>query len=186
MGGGPSLAAADLKPLEGRRVIAVNSAIGKVPFSDFLVFGDSRWFFHNYPLVKRFKGRIVSLAPAVRDDRCLVMRKVPPPPGLVEERDGLAMRYTSFQAGINLAVHLGAARLVFLGLDGKELDGRTHHHDPHPWPQRPNCWALQYDCIKSTVKPLRKRGIDVINANPGSTYDWWRKEPLEKCLVQYA
>jgi hypothetical protein len=187
VGGGPSVRTVDLERLKGRKVIAINSSFRIVPFADFLLFGDSRWFFHNWGDVKRFKGRIVSCAPSVREPRCLIMRKLPPPPGITEERDALAMKYTSYQAAMNLAVHLGAARIVCLGLDGKPgKDGKTHHHDGHPWPQRSNCWDMQYESLQTVVKPLNRAGIDVVNANPDSAYKWWRKESVEECLERYA
>lgn len=188
MGGGPSLKGLNVEALRGRKVIAVNSSFAAAPFADFLFFGDSRWWHLNSgAALKRIASRVVTNSPTVRDPRVLLMRKTRPPPGIVDERDSLAMQYTSMQAAMNLAVHLGAARLVLLGLDGQPApDGATHHHPPHPWPQRSNCWDMQAGSLRTTVKPLLKRGIDVVNANPGSAYSWWRKEPFAECLARYA
>lgn len=186
IGGGPSVRGLDLSSLAGRKVIAINSSFENVPFADFLFFGDSRWFWHNKPKLKRFKGRLVTCAPPSLDPKCLRMQKVKPPPGLCEQRDSLAMQYTSYQAAINLAVHLGAVRIVAIGLDGKPDGVATHHHEPHPWPQRPECWSMQIDSMRHVVKPLAKRGIEVFNANPDSAYEWWPKMSFAKCLARFA
>ena len=180
---GPSLAAQDLETLRGHKVIAINSSVFAAPFADFLLFGDSRWWYQNHPLLKRFKGRCVTTTAAHTDERVLYMQKINPPPGLTEKRDALVMQYTSLQAAMNRAVHLGAARMVLLGADnGPTKDGATHHHKPHHWPQRADCWDLQMKSLGTIVKPLRKRGIEVINTSIESRLPWWPKKPLKECL----
>ena len=186
--GGPSVCTLDLSVLKGRRVIAINSSYATVPFADCLFFGDDRWWFHNWPLVMRdYKGQVISDSPRLNDGRVLHMRRVRPPPGLTDDRDAVVMQYTSAQAAMNIAKHKGVARIVILGLDGKTAaDGRTHHHDPHPWRHNPNAFAMQRENLKLTVKPLRRAGIEVINANPDSAYDWWPKLAFNECLTRYA
>lgn len=185
--GGPSIRGVDLDCLKGRKVIAINSSVFKVPFADFLFFGDSRWWYQNHPLLKDFRGRCVTTTTAHTDPRVLYMRKVKPKPGLAEEPCALSMQYTSLQAAINLAWHLGASRMILLGADNAPAkDGASHHHKPHTWPQRADCWDLQMQSLATIVKPLRKRGIEVINTSLESRLPWWPKKALAECLTQYA
>ena len=185
--GGPSIRGVDLGCLKGRKVIAINSSVFKVPFANFLFFGDSRWWYQNHPLLKDFKGRCVTTTTAHTDPRVLYMRKVKPKPGLAEEPCALSMQYTSLQAAMNLAWHLGATRQILIGADNSPAkDGASHHHKPHTWPQRADCWDLQMQSLATIVKPLRKRGIEVINTSLESRLPWWPKKPLAECLTQPA
>ena len=91
------------------------------------------------------------------------------------------MQRTGLQGAINLAVHLGGggSRVVLIGADmGPAPDGRTHHHRPHPWPQKPDCWELQMAQLRETAPILDRLGVEVVNASPTSRIEWWRKAAL--------
>jgi hypothetical protein len=185
VGGGASVCNIDLRLIEGRRIITVNSAVFSVPFADFQVFADPHWWWHYWPQLKGFKGRIVAATPSKLDGRVLNMRKMKPPPGLTLDRQALVCHYTSVQAAINLAFHLGAERIVLLGVDnGPAQDGTLYHHRPHPshWNRAPDCWDRQRDNLALTCKPLKRAGIEVINASPTSRLDLWPKKTFEECL----
>lgn len=183
--GGPSVALhKPLDCLRGRKVVAINSSFADVPFADVLIFGDARWWRHNERAVrKRFKGEIVTVAPVAAKDvqHC---RKVDPP-GLSSNPCELTMRRTTTTAAINFLAHKGVARIVVLGMDGKRGDdGRAHHHPQHPWPQRPDCWAEQRKDLATIAKPLRKLGIELLNASPGSVFaDLWPVVRLADALL---
>jgi hypothetical protein len=181
--GGTSVEQHDLTRLKGRRVIAINTSWESVPFADFLIFGDARWYRENDRRLRAFNGRIVTMAFNISGKRILRMRKASPP-GFSTDPTELAMRRTTLHAAINFAVHLGPSPIVLLGADGQlGPDGRTHHHRKHPWPQRPNCWAEQRADLETLRKPLKKRGIDVVNASPGSAWaDIWPVVELENYL----
>lgn len=185
--GGPSVN--QVKPLDclrGRKVIAINSSWKDAPFADILYFGDSRWWnLHAAVVLSEFKGRIITTAPNVpKNPRLLRMKKVLPP-GLSDDRQALTMRRTSLTAALNLVKHLGVARIVLIGVDGKaDPKGRTHHHKPHPWPQRPDCWAQQRIDLESTRKPLKMAGITVVHASPGSAYEFWPVVSLQQAITE--
>ena len=54
-------------------------------------------------------------------------------PGLATERDSVMVKNTTLTGAINLAVHLGVAKIVLLGIDQKTTDGKHWHHASHPW-----------------------------------------------------
>ena len=181
--GGPSVAAQDLTVLRGRKIIAINSSYEKVPFAEYLFFGDSRWWFNHHPSLKDFNGKLVTVSAAALHPSVLNMRKINPPPGLTDIRTAIAMRRTSLQGAINLAVHLGSTRIVVIGADMQAAsDGRTHHHRPHPWPQRAGCWDEQMADLRLVNKPAKRLGIEIVNASPSSRIDWWQHKPLKECL----
>lgn len=183
--GGPSVADQNLELLRGHKVIVVNSSVHRLPWADYLFFGDWRWWKEkeNFVAVMAFKGVAVTTSEHVRSSRVKVMDKMRPP-GLATKRDRLMMKRTSLSAAINLAFHLGAKRIVLLGADGKKAkDGRSHHHAPHKWPPRHGCWIRQAEELRTLVGPLRKAGVEVLNASPGSAWaDLWPVVRLEEAL----
>jgi hypothetical protein len=187
--GGASLRGVDLSPLATRRTIAINSSLFAAPFATFCFFGDRRWFVEHQAAMFETSARIVSNSPSVRHPRVLTMQKVKPPPGIVDDRETLPMLWTSTAPAMNLAKHLGARRIVLLGLDGHfAADGRIHHHAEYDrFPALPNNWqAMQFESLGYCVKPLEDRGIEVINANPSSSVPFWTKRAFDQCLREFT
>lgn len=184
--GGPSVATQPIELLAGRKVIAVNNSWTVVPNADFLFFGDSRWWQHyGRAAEKGFRGRIVTCASGVSHIPRLLRVRAFSPPHLSGDRSAVMMRRSSVSGAINLAVLLGAAKIVLLGVDAKPgAAGRTHHHDPHPWGQRPKCWDDQRNEFYELAKSLR--GVEVINASPGSACKSWPVMTLEQAIERDA
>jgi hypothetical protein len=171
--GGPSVLDLDLRSLQGRRVIAINSSWSRVPFADLLFFGDARWW-HHYrdEVLTSFSGRIATAARGIAHPRVLRLRATSD--GFSREPDTVALRRTSTTAAINLAVHLGVVRIVLLGVDNKiDANGLTHHHAPHPWDLRCDWDRQQRDDFANISIALRSLGVDVINASAHSAVDCW-------------
>lgn len=185
--GGWSLRDVDLSPLETRKTIAINSSIYRVPWADYLFFGDRRWYAEHRKTIPKMRGRIVTNSPSVREESVLSMHKVKPPPGISDDRTVLPMSWTSLGPSINLAVHLGAKRIILVGADlNAAPDGTTHHHKPHPWPLNSRWQSMQLEALGHCVTPLRKRGIEVINSNPSSALSYWPKRNLVDCLKEFT
>lgn len=180
--GGTSVWDCDLESLRGHRVIAVNSSIFSVPFADFCVWNDDRWWRKHCETLKGYPGRIVT-SHNVHPPGVLGMEKVSETVGISGARTQLAMKRTTTQAAMNLAVHLGVNRIVLLGVDLVVRQGRIHHHAEHPWPLAADAWTAQRKCLEFTRKPLAQRGIEVINCSIISTIDWWPKIPLAEVLA---
>lgn len=181
VGGGPSVKTQNLDVLRGRRVIAINTSFRVVPFADFLIFSDARWWKHYYSEASQFSGRIVSVAANVASNRLLMVKRQRPP-GLATAPDTLAVKFTTMTAAINAAAHLGAKRIVLTGADGRIVNGQCHHHGPHPWKQLPGCWEKQRQDLASLVAPLKSLGVECLNASPGSALGLWPVVSLESCL----
>jgi hypothetical protein len=175
VGGGPSVLGVDLEALRGRRVIAINSSVYKLPWADILYFGDWRWWHEpdNRAAVAGFRGRVVTTSRMCSEDKKVLMCRAAKPPGLALAHDSLMQKFTSLTAATNLAAHLigPGGTIVWLGADGKlAADGRSHHHPPHRWPHRAGCYDKQHADLVTIVPSLRALKITAYNASPGTAW----------------
>jgi hypothetical protein len=82
-------------------------------------------------------------------------------------------KHTSLTAATNLAAHLvgSGGTIVWLGADGRHAaDGRTHHHKPHRFPQRHDCFDRQHTDLMTIVPNLQALKISLFNASPGTAW----------------
>lgn len=199
---GPSLRDMDLARLRGRRVIVVNDNYLRCPWADILYFCDHKWWvWHSSKPELRDKFAAFAGVKATLDRRVaeadleimwLQDAGWNPDQGLV----GLDPRPTHLRNGRNggyqalhLAVHLGARRIVLLGYDMKPgPKGETHWFGEHvddTGRERPTGpatiakWATNFETL---VAPLQERGIEVLNATPGSAITCFPRSRLEDCL----
>jgi hypothetical protein len=172
--GGPSVLQQNLDLLHGRNIIVINSSVHAVPWADFLYFGDWRWWNEeeNQAAVANFRGRVVTVSQLVRDQKVLHCRTAPPP-GLELQPDSLMQKSTSLTAATNLAAHLigPGGTIVWLGADGRiAADGRTHHHKPHRFAHRRDCYNKQHAELVTIIPSLRAMKISLFNASPGTAW----------------
>ena len=192
---GPSRLSQGIERLEGRRGIAINSSGFDVPWADYLFSGDGRWLnLWRDTLIRDWPGRVVTYARSANWPGLKRLVKLDPPSvgrrsataaatGISTDPRSVVCRRTSLQGAINLAVLLGARRVVLLGADGgPSADGATHAHAPHPWPQKPGCWDEQLVDLKTAVAPLAQLGVEVLNASPGSRLKLWPITTLDEVL----
>ncbi len=177
VGGGPSVAGQDLELLRGRKVIAINSSFATVPLADVLFFGDGRWWnLNRRAVINGFKGQIVTIASESMGDaeakpRLRLLKKTLE---WSDDPEATFVRRTSVTGAINWAFHhWSARRFVLLGVDGGPVKGVTYHHAPHPW-TLPSTWvADQRKDFEALDGALKARGVEVINASPGSSVPFW-------------
>jgi hypothetical protein len=158
--GGPSLREMDLRPLEGRKVVAINDSYQLCPWAPVLYFCDRRWldWHENRPAFPAFRGIKVTLDEDVlrrRDDIKGV--KNTGTTGLELRPWGVRTGRNSGYQAINLAVHFGVKRIVLLGYDMRVVNGRTHWHDGHPVETRPTLYeTCMLPSFPTLVEPLRR------------------------------
>jgi hypothetical protein len=93
------------------------------------------------------------------------------------------VRHTSARGAINVLCHLGVARIIALGLDGgPDAKGRTHHHAKHTRGLNPQIWDLQMDELSHVAPALAVRGVELLNASPGSRIPFWPIMSLAQAL----
>lgn len=190
--GGLSVERQNLALLHDRKVIVINSSYERLPLAPYLFTMDGRWLRHHQQRLAHFAGKVVTNSASAYWKGMLVLNRVAPP-GLSLQPDTAAGLRTSLHGAINMAAHLigatrdlpGARRIVLLGADGGGVQyaGRTHHHSPHPWYRKKNCWEEQHADLLTIVQPLRDLKIEVLNCSPGTVWPMWSiKNNLEDCL----
>lgn len=201
IGGGPSLTPeqVNLCRREDIRVIAVNDAFMLAPWADVLHGADARWWKRACG-APDFEGAIIS---------GLVWDAVEGVfyPGWEEEiTERLGMRAlassgvtglevwhhravrnggnSGYQA-INLAVHLGASRIILIGFDLKpSADGRHHWFGDHTEWNPPNYIAM-YPAFFLLPQAARDAGVEIVNCTPGSVLaNVFPEMPLEVALSE--
>ncbi len=181
--GGPSLTPAQVERCRGReqndqpvRVIAVNDGYRIAPFADLLYFCDDKWWRWHHKNLRTWPAMIVRLDGGefdFGDKRIKVLRNAGQAKGLSEERGALHTGRNSGYQAINLAVHLGARRILLLGFDmkGGPVEGRkvkTHWFGDHPGGTSPDVYTQMLPNFPTLVEPLKARGVEVVNCTPGS------------------
>lgn len=186
LGGGPSLTQDDVLAIHGRgRVIAVNDAYRVAPWADVLYACDAKWWkWHDG--VPTFGGLKFALEAGARVWPGVEVLRNTGYAGLESARDGLRNGRNSGYQAINLAVHLGAARIILLGFDmGPAPDGRTHWFGEHPEPQ-----ASPYDqmreLFRTLVEPLKAASVEIVNCSRRTRLDAFRIADLETVLREVA
>lgn len=183
---GPSLTPEDVASCRGRgTVVVVNDAYCLAPWADVLMASDAMWWRVHHDRARSFRGLKYTLDPqAAKWAQVQVLRNTGDE-GLETDPTGLRNGRNSGYAAINLAVHLGAARIVLLGYDMRlGRNGRAHYFGDHPRPLRNRSpFALFQRSFPTAVEPLRRLGIDVVNCSRESAIKVFPRRPLSDVLA---
>lgn len=178
LGSGPSLTQADVNLVRGKaRVIAVNDTYTLAPWADVLYACDAKWWGwkRGAPTFTGLKYTLQAPA-AARWPGVQVLRNA--------GKDGLELRPDGVRAGqnsgyqaINLAVHLGAARILLLGYD---MQG-NHFFGSHPDQSKPP-FSICLARFATLVGPLKAQGIQILNCTRKTALRCFPCVPLEQAL----
>jgi hypothetical protein len=187
IGGGPSLTSAQVEACRGRaRVVAVKEAARLAPWADVLYFCDEFWFRENREDVDNFKGQVATLRNEKLRDEIpgLASYRHDGLEGLCEAADGLRVGHNSGYQAINLAFHMGAKRILLLGLDMKKAASGAQHWFQRKRPAPPIALYEEHllPMFQTLVAPLARHGVEVLNCSPDSAIACFRKLPIEEAL----
>jgi hypothetical protein len=166
LGGGPSLTAADVGRVRGcGRVIAVNDGYRLAAWADALYGCDAEWWgWHRG--VPTFAGLKYALEPQPTVWPDVQVLRNTGPTGLETDPTALRTGRNSGYQALNLAVHLGAARVLLLGFDlSPDRNGREHWFGRHPAERAPSPYADMRACFDTLVEPLAAAGVTVWNCS---------------------
>lgn len=185
---GPSLTADDVNACRGRaRVIAVKDCIRLAPWADVLYGCGSdagRWWQENGPELVEFSGLRFTLDPKAASWATVLEH---------ERVDGIDLRPTHLATGknsgyqaINLAIHLGASRIVLLGYDMQEgAHGKQRWFGAHPWPTR--SWhelgREMRDLFATMIEPASALGVEIVNATRETAIGCFTRLSLDEALA---
>jgi len=189
---GPSLHQLDGKDwLRGRACVAVNSSMFVGNYIDVLFFGDAKWYWWNKSAVDMFpgykfsmnlerKGRQESIA---GQSGITILSQDRKKAGLETKPDKLCFNGSSGACALNLAYHLGAARMVLLGFDMQQVgNDRNYIHHPIRGSLK---YAGMIKRMKVLSQDLQAAGIPVFNATENSALPWFPRIPLKEALCKF-
>ncbi len=197
LGGGPSLRGFNAEMLRGHRVIVINNSYLLAPWADVLLYCDRSWWLAHRRRWKDPKGNEqpgalelftgkyrVSIATSEDGTRRMRSAGVS---GLETRPDALRHGSNSGYLAIGLAYHFGVSRIVLLGYD-MHVDGKqTHWHAGHPnhtpEVQAKSLRELFLPHFRTLAEPLKRAGVEVLNATPGSALTCWPHKPLSEILA---
>jgi len=131
IGGGPSLKGFTWNSLRGKKTIAINKALKFYPHADAVYWTDGRVFTWLEEEINNFKGLKYTIRPKAYPGHVNLLRRGKKF-GIETSPNSVAHGNNSGYAAINLAIHLGAKRIVLLGYDMGQTSEGSHFHDGYP------------------------------------------------------
>lgn len=181
---GPSLTPEDVDYCRGKApVIAVNDTYRLAPWADVLYACDAKWW-AVHAGVPTFTGLKYALEPAAGRWPGVQILSNTGDRGVELEPTGLRTGKNSGYQAINLAVHLGARRIVLLGYDLQASDpAHSHFFGQHPHPiRRDSPYALFRDYFAFLLAPLEAIGVELVNCTRETALACVPRVPLEAAL----
>lgn len=182
---GPSLSAAQAAavPLD-TRVITTNSTWAMFTLHDSVFYAcDLLWWKLNQAKIRQYNliSRCWTQDRASAERWQLNWVRQSARPGLGTK--DLHVNGNSAFGAINLAYLFGARRILLLGCDMREVNGKKHWHADHPKPCVQNMPFKEW-LFKSVAlaRDLEKAGVEVKNCTPGSALTVWPMSTIEKEL----
>lgn len=181
LGGGPSLTREDVEYCRGKvRTIAINQAYQLASWADVLYACD-RAFWRRNPEAVQFAGLKYSLTAKPKDVPTVQVLKYRTDHGLDLDPRYLATGHNSGYQAINLALHLGATRILLLGYDMQRGPrGEQNWHRQNPKSNSP--YVKFRKAFPSIVGPLHRAGVSVINCSRVSALTCFPCRPLREVL----
>jgi hypothetical protein len=177
---GSSLTAEDVAYVRDKAVVvAINDAWKMAPWAPVLYSSDTRWYPH-YQWVPEFTGQKIAMD--IKHASAITLTRTGSE-GVEWEPTGLRCARHSGGAAINLAVHLGAKRVVLLGYDYGYPNGKKHFFGDHPRHlDRRQDFHIWKDAVATMAAPLKERGIEVWNCSRHTTLTAFPTAALETVL----
>lgn len=189
--GGPSLKGLDLAALlASRNVIAINRAHEFLPFARVLWWTDARYWRraarslidHDAPWKATGNLEYHKRELPLMDVQQYLFTGAD---GFDENPEHLRHGWNSAYAATHLAVHLGARRIVLLGVDLRHDGtpaGRNFHSGYGVGPP-PDDTMEKWKASFSTLAPiLAAKGVEVINGSPDSALTIWPRRTVQDAL----
>ena len=185
IGGGPSLKGFNWSSLAGKKTIAINRAVQFWPKADAMYWTDSRVYQWYKSDIDAFQGLKYTLKRGINYSGKVNVLKKGVKFGLEAARNSLAHGNNSGYAAINLAVHLGAKRIILLGYDMGNNGAVSHFHDGYPVNQTSehvynNQFIPGFNILREL---LFAKGIECYNASLNSKLDVFPKIDLIRAFA---
>ena len=164
-------------------VIAINDAYRLALWADVLYACDAQWWkWHGG--VPSFRGLKFSLQADAARWPCVQVLENTGEHGLETAPTGLKTGRNGGYQAINLAVHLGATRVLLLGYDMQAFKGRpSHWFGEHPFGSPARSFGMFLNHWPAIVTPLQQLGVTVINCSRETALDLFPRMPITEALA---
>jgi hypothetical protein len=185
---GPSLTKEVAAACRGHRIVAVQDAYRLLPFAEALYGCDAKWWDHHGDCDGFAGEKWSSHEDGTNDKRQQFLRLrlhiVAGRGGKGFSVDPHCIHYgcnSGFQA-VNLAILFGAARIVLVGFDMREVNGKRHFFGDHPPGfTRVSDYRQFISAFEEAAKAMPD-GVEIVNATPGSALECFPMAELSEAL----
>lgn len=185
VGSGPSLDRSDIDACQaaGCRILTINTAYQLCRDADIVYAPDAR-FWGWYPDALRLPGLKYAFQIEAEGIEGVTVLQRTGYDGLEMHPRGLRSGGHSGYAAINLAVHLGARRIILLGYDLSPSATGQHHFNggDHPDGSHLPSYDVHRDVYDTLVQPLKDLNITILNASRVSMIMAFTRVPLYEAL----
>ena len=184
-----------LSAIHKEHVIGINMSFQIGNWIDIMFFGDGSYFLNNKNQLAEFPGLKVCCDPKVKkyDWIKMVDRDLNKPRGLSSILGKVSWNGNSGAAAINFAVHLGCKKIMLLGFDMKLTEKNQQHwhnlygrqsrlDDPKDKKIRNLPFDKHLRGFPFILEDAKKLGVEIINVNPDSAIECFRKVNLSDVL----
>lgn len=152
--------------LREKKVIAVNMAYTLAPWAPVVFFGDEGFWKNNTKQLQAHQGLKVSTNSRFRNssevqyiERDKIKRF-----GLSKNHHSLCWNNNSGACAIDLAVHMGAEKVVLLGFDMQLVEGKSHWHQAYPH-QNNNPYLRHLKGFPDIAADAKQKGVEIVNCS---------------------
>jgi hypothetical protein len=189
IGGGPSLRTFKWQRLHGKRTIGCNDAYILGPkVADICYFGDAGWFRLHSRCLAYFSGLIATCTEGFLGDANNNMvswlKYLDRRPQGLHKTPRIGWNSNTGASAVNLAIQLGASKVILLGFDMKIAEGRANWHANHkdaPNNHIYNRFMRGFEAVKKDLD-IKYPDIEVLNANPDSAMDIFPRVEIDDAL----
>lgn len=184
LGGGASLKGIDLEPLKEQTVIGCNDAyqLGH-ELVDYCHFTDLKWWQEHQQKLAAYSGTLTTCQRLV-PDRAIKLLKGRPAGIEFKNRQMIGVNRNTGLGAINIAVHMGARRIVLLGFDMGGLNAHHWYDRPEGGDRGPTYRMHRRHALEVWEDLQAHGGIRVINASPASTLPFWPQCTPKEALME--
>lgn len=183
---GPSLSVADIATCRSiasvdhdTHILAIKDSVRLADWAEALYACDRRWW-RAHPETKTYRGLKYGLE-AVSDRPDVQALRNTGELGLELDPSGLRTGRNSGYQAINLAVHLGARRIVLLGYDMQpDAKGKQRWFGEHSYGGPAIPFYTFRERMPSLVEPLAALGVRVMNCTPNSALECFPRHRLDE------
>lgn len=181
---GPSLTREDVEYCRGKApVVAVSDTYRLAPWADVLYACDAKWW-EAHDGVPAFAGLKFALETSAARWPGVQVLENTGDRGVELTPTGLRTGKNSGYQAVNVAIHLGASRVVLLGYDMQATIGQpSHFFGEHPPSlRRSSPFAMFCQHFASLVSPVKAIGVEIVNCSRATALTCFPVRPLEAVL----